>query len=252
MFRKSVTARLSIAAVAATAAVFTADAGAATWEPFIIRTNPSATTPLTITDVAGVVTTNIDESGEKTGYGTDDFNGQTVGSLEQVNYTRLDAGTKDPYLNVWITDGSNYAVISPVANMTGTGDYTNNDVAGLDLSTLGFNIYETSFANLNWVFPGATRVKSALIKSDGTPVTLADIAALTLEDPGIYPNPPVGTGAPKNGSAVNIIFGDTQGNFVSPVPYSISNVSAVPEPASLGLLGVAATALLGRRRRKTA
>ena len=59
---------LSIAALSA--AFLSAHASAATWNPFIIRTGAQAT-PLFITDVAGVVTTQIDEGSEKTGEKSD-------------------------------------------------------------------------------------------------------------------------------------------------------------------------------------
>jgi hypothetical protein len=247
--------RKLVLAVAA-CVVLPAGAEAATWSPFVIRqaSVQPATTPVFITGAPDgrAVTTQIDESGEKTGYGTSDFNGQALGTVTGVSYTRLDAGAPDPYVNIWVTDGANYAVIAPVANMTAGGGYTSNDVNGLPLQTLGFNIYETNFANLNWVFPGSTRQGQGLMKPDGNPVTLADIAGLTINDPGVYPNPPVGTGAPKNGTGLNLIFGDTQGNFASPMPYSLANVSAVPEPATLGVLALAGLALTGRRRRSVA
>jgi hypothetical protein len=227
---------------------------AASWNPFVIRTVGGASTPLTIVEnVDGDgVTTTIDENGEKTGYGTGDFNGKSVGTLGVLSYLRVDPGTKDPYLNIWVTDNAgHFAVIAPVANMTATGDYTNNDVSGLDLKTLGFNIYETDFSNLSWLgVAGATRTKQALT-AGGSVVTLADIAGLTILSPAVFPNPPIGTGAPKAGYGVNIVFGDTQGNFTSSVPYVIDNVNltAVPTPvaafAAVPLLGLVA---MKRRR----
>lgn len=239
--------KLSTLAFAVLAAAVASASQAATFNPFVIRTNPSATTPLTITDVAGVVTTNVDESGEKTGYGTSYFDGQTIGALTKVTYNRIDAGPRDPYLNIWITDGTHSAVIAPVANMNGAGGYTSNNINGLDLQTLGFNIYETDFSNLSWLgVPGATRTLSALT-AGGAPVTLSQIAGLTIQDPGTYSGF-VGTGAPKNGTGLNLIFGDTQGNFTQPLPYVISNVQ-VPEPTTLAALGAASLLGLGRRRR---
>jgi hypothetical protein len=216
------------------------------FNPFIIRTIGSPTTPLTITDVAGVVTTNVDESGEKTGYGTSAFDGQTIGALTAVSYTRVDAGPKDPYLNIWITNGVKSAVIAPVVGMNGSGNYTSNNINGVNLQTLGFNIYETDFSDLSWLgVAGATRVNAALI-AGGNAVTLSQIAGLTIQDPGSYSGF-VGTGAPKNGTGLNLIFGDTQGNFAQPLPYIISNV-AVPEPTTLTALGAAS--VLGFRRRR--
>lgn len=239
--------KITFAAATVASLVLSSASQAASFSPFIIRTAGAPTTPLTITDVAGTVTTNVDENGEKTGYGTSEFDGQTIGALTKVTYNRIDAGPRDPYLNIWITNGVKSAVISPVANMTGSGNYTSNNINGLDLQTLGFNIYETDFSDLSWLgVAGATRTLSALT-AGGNAVTLSQIAGLTIQDPGVYPNPPVGTGAPKNGTGLNLIFGDTQGNFVQPLPYIISNVQ-VPEPTTLAAL--AGAGVLGLRRRR--
>ena len=91
---------------------------------------------------------NIDEAGEKAGYGTHAFDGQTLSSIPGVSYARVDAGAPDPYVNIWITNGTNYAVIAPVANMQNGGGYTSNDVNGLDLQTLGFNAQKLKRAGL--------------------------------------------------------------------------------------------------------
>jgi hypothetical protein len=242
------TLKLAFAVASIASIALSTGAQAASFNPFIIRTIASPTTPLTITDVAGVVTTNVDESGEKTGYGTSAFDGQTISALTTVTYNRIDAGPRDPYLNIWITNGVKSAVIAPVVGMTGTGGYTSNNINGLNLQTLGFNIYETDFSDLSWLgIPGATRVASALV-AGGNAVTLSQISGLTIQDPGVgnYSGF-VGTGAPKNGTGLNLIFGDTQGNFSQPLPYVISNV-AVPEPTTLAV--VAGASALGLRRRR--
>ncbi|MGN6627396.1 MAG: PEP-CTERM sorting domain-containing protein [Tepidisphaeraceae bacterium] len=238
----------SLAAVLSVVALAAPTFAAPVWNAFTIRTVSGANTPVVPvgTSDGSAFTVTIDESGEKAGYGTSYFDGQTVGSLTTVNYDRLDAGTKDPYLNLWVTDGTHSAVLAPVANMTASGNYTSNNVDHLNLQSLGFNIYETDFSDLSWLVPNATRVNQALIANNQV-VTLADIASLTIEDPGTY-SAFVGTGAPKNGTGFNLIFGDTQGNFSSPTPYSIANVT-VPEPASLGLAALSGAALLRRRRK---
>jgi hypothetical protein len=60
------------------------------------------------------------------------------------------------------------------------------------------------------------------------------------------------SGAPKAGYGVNLIFGDTQGNFTTPIPYVVTDAAvtaAVPTPAA----AIAAVPLLGlvamKRRR---
>lgn len=251
-------AAVALAAAGLASATASNTAAAATWAPFVIRqanTQP-ATTPLFINGAVdgSSVTTQIDESGEKTGYGTSDFDGQPLGNITSLNYTRLDSGVPDPYVNIWVRDGLGHsAVISPVANMTASGGYTSNDVNGLNLQNLGFNIYETDFSDLSWLgVAGAQRVNQAVI-AGGQVVTLADIASLIVDDPGAPYSGFVGTGAPKNNTGFNLIFGDTQGNFATPIPYNLSNVNVVPEPGTFGLLGLAgAGSLLTRRRGRRA
>ena len=224
------------------ASVAHADPVAANWDAFTIRTVAGALTPVVPVESASQqgITVNIDEGGEKAGYGTNVFDGQSVNNVQSVSYTRVDAGAPDPYVNIWVTDGSNYAVIAPVTNMQPGGGYTSNDVNGLSLQTLGFNVYETSFANLNWLYGGAQRLGQGLMKADGTPVLLGDLSAsILVDDPGFGNYSAfVGSGAPKNNTGFNLIFGDTQGNFVSPLPYHLENVTvsgagnqAVPLPA---------------------
>ncbi len=241
----------SLFAVAAISLVLPQIAGAqASWDPFIIRTVPGATTPvLPVESVSGQgITVNIDESGEKAGYGTSFFDGQTLSHVPGVAYSRVDPGLPDPYVNIWVSDGSHYAVIAPVTNMAPGGGYTSNDVNGLDMQSLGFNIYETDFTNLNWVYPGSQRVAQGLMKSDGSPVHVGDIGNLLVSDPGVYPSPPIGTGAPKHGTGFNLVFGDTQGNFLSPVPYTLEAVQ-VPEPTGLAAMGLVIAGVANRRRR---
>lgn len=255
MFRTIKNTSVLAAAVAALGVALVTPASAAVeWEAFVIRqanTQPAATPVTIVEDVDGNgATTLIDEGGEKTGYGTSFFDGQTLSSIPSVSYDRIDPGTKYPYVNVWITDGTNYAVIAPGVVQNGGGVTTSN-VNGLDFQSLGMTIYETNFTGpgaLNWLYPNAQRVNQALLKADNTPVTIAEIGSLLVGDPGVYPNPPVGTGAPKNGTGLNLIFGDTQSNFDQAIAYQIDNV-VVPEPAAFGLLGIGAAAMLLRRRR---
>ncbi|HZZ41527.1 MAG TPA: hypothetical protein VFE58_01195 [Tepidisphaeraceae bacterium] len=231
-----------------------AHASALSWDPFVIRNaNAVPHDAPTITENADGqgVTTTIDEAGQKTGYGTTGVDGDTIGSLVSLSYTRTDAGTSSPYLNIWVTDGTNYALIAPVAGGLHGGGYSTNNINGLSLQTLGFNIYDNSTgANYDWLFTGATRDAGpgSLLKSNGDIVTLADISNLLINVPSTYP---VDTGAPETGDGFNLVFGDTQGNFVTPIPYAIDNVTlttVVPTPAAaLGAIPLFGLLLLKKR-----
>lgn len=221
------------------------------FDPFVIRNgNVTGLPPAIVENGTGNgVTVSILDGGQKAGYGTHAFDNQALSSVPGVSYTRGDAGDKAPYVNIWITNGAGkFAVIAPMANMMAGGGYTSNDINGLNMQSLGFNIYETDMSDLSWLgIAGAQRMASALMHADGTPVLVSEIGSLLVADPGTYPSP-IGTGAPKNGTGFNLIFGDTQGNFVTPVPYVIDNV-AVPEPGTMALIGLPLVGLLGRRRK---
>jgi hypothetical protein len=255
MNRKSTRLCFLAAAAASVSCVAAGNADAATWTPFVIRQAnvQPAVTPVVITGTTdgSAVSTQIDEAGEKTAYGTSDFDGQPLSNVTGINYNRVDAGVPDPYLNIWVSDGTNYALIAPVTNMMSGGGYTSNDVNGQNLQTLGFNIYEYTSANFDWLVPGATRQAQGLMHSDGTPVLVSEIGGLVIDDP----NPTLaqgGTGAPKLGTGLNVVFGDTQGNFVNPMPYTLTNVNVVPEPSTFALGAIAGGGLLLRRRRRAA
>lgn len=223
------------------------------WSAFAIRNVANPTTVLAPVGQAdgSAFTVTIDEGNEKAGYGTTFFNGQALSTVGSVSYARSDAGSKSPYLNIWITDGSNYAIIAPMPNMQVGGGYTSNNPNGIDIQSRGFNIHETNTSNLAWLgVAGTVEIgNQAVVYSSGkVPVLVSDLGSNLT----VYGNSTLGgTGAPKNGTGFNLVFGDLQGNFVDPLAYELTNVSvtAVPEPATIGLLGVAAMGLLARRRR---
>lgn len=238
------------------AAAFAAPAQAAVeWDTFVVRQGGGGLSPVTAVEDAdgNGATALIDESGDKAAYGTDDFDGQLLSSITKVSYTRLDAGTKNPYLNFWVTDGTgNFAVIAPNTLNAEKTAIISSDFNGLNLADLGVAIYETNLSDLNWIATGARQKAGSqmLVDANDKALTMDDLGFLKILDPGVYPNPPVGAGAAKNHGGLAIIFGDLQGNYTNPVPYQIDNVIVtVPEPASLALLALGGVAAAMRRRK---
>lgn len=254
----------AMSAVITGASAMSAHAASLDWNTFVIRNaNGTGDVPPISENADGAgVTTSITETGQKTAYGTSSLDGTTVGSLISLSYTRQDTGpdsTGTPYLNIWVTDGTNYALIAPVSNaLVGGGYGLPNNVNGLNLQSLGFNIYDNSNGtNFDWLHVGGKvdNGPNSFLTSTGGIVTLADIGNLTIGE-----GPHVGDpGAPQAGYGVNILFGDTQGNFNQPVPYVLDNVqitTAVPLPSAAGMglamLGLVGAAGLLRKKLQTA
>lgn len=155
------------------------------------------------------------QGGQKVGYGTTAFDGEQVNQLNSVDWTKISG--KDglvAYLNLWVTDGTHYAIIA-----------SENDYRGTDFGTRQeWKVFETDFSHLDWLFASGTggRDGADYLTLNGTRVTLSQLANnIVLMDPGSYPSP-IGTGAPRGGYGFNIIFGDTQANFVG--SYELANV----------------------------
>jgi hypothetical protein len=155
--------------------------------------------------------------GQKVGYGTNFFDNLQVNALDSVDWTRLSGPANlVAYLNIWVTDGSHSAIIA-----------SENDYRGTDFQTrTEWKVFETNTADLGWLCNTgpATRVNQYLLCNNSN-ATLADIPAnVTILSPLAFPAPLIGTGAPRGGYGLNLIWGDTAANFVNG-PYHLNNLS---------------------------
>ena len=199
-------------------------------------------------------------SGQKVGYGTDAFDGVQLNAFDTVDFsfTEITAGVV-PYLNFWVTDGTNYAIISS------ENDYRDDDFGDRE----GWKVFEfASASNLGWLFGvDDTRVTidNQYLLLDGNAVTLADFADnIVLGSPTDSYLDGVGTGAPRAGYGFNIIVGDTAANYAASKAYVVSDLtvtidgveyaaanSSVPEPTTLAIWGtLGGLGLIATRRRK--
>jgi hypothetical protein len=201
-------------------------ATAADWTPFIIRNaNTTGEAPTYSLD-SGVLTVDVDSAtgGQKVGYGTSYLEGQRLDSVFRFQVIRLDEheNVYAPYINIWVTDGSNYAVLSLEPSHYPEFDWT-HDLYAADYLSIEPWIYETDRLNVDWILPGAYCVNQYLYGSNDEPLTIADIGHLTIK----APTPEelatgwvgLGSGAPRElGTNIaygfNLVFGDTQSNYV--------------------------------------
>ena len=241
---------------------FNVNAGVIEFETFEIRNSNSTTTApwdgnmSIIENLAGDgFSASTPNGGQKVGYGTNAFDNMQINMFETVNWDKVSGKVGVvPYLNMWVTDGTNYAVIS-----------SENDYRGKDFQARQeWKIFEYNPGGFDWLFASGTGSRDGqYLKLDGVNVTLADFA----NDITLYGGPGVGatgvgSGAPQGGFGFNVIFGDTQSNYTGSYAlnnlvvnynqeaYAAGNTAEVPEPSTLAIFALGMIGLASRRFNK--
>ena len=199
------------------------------------------------------------QGGQKVGYGTSAFHGFQLNDLQSVDWEKLSGPANlTAYLNIWVTDGTNYAVIA-----------SENDYRGENLSTrTEWKIFEYGpGSDFDWLFDSGDGTRSSqYLQLNGVNATLADLSDDIVVFAGpVGPTAGVGTGAPRAGYGFNIIWGDTAANFTIGNPYEVDDVvvqwanqnyeagdpnAPVPEPATMTLLSLGLAGLIARSRKR--
>lgn len=267
---------MRVLAVLALFAVCAAQAGATVidFEAVALRPADDGSGYGTIVEYADEtgVSVNITAGGQKVYYGTDYFNGLSVGSIEYIEFTFKNGSTKSPYTNLVITDGTNFGVISThardilssVIETDSLGNivsvtqrmrfyYAQERVAG---TPNGITFYEPSDENATW--PHGT---SSIDWSDIETWTLLGVGQerypLSDGEMTYAAQPGVPRGPVEDGVA--IFWGDSATNYLGHREiYDVVVKSAgveytagvVPEPASFAIWGLlACCGIVSLRRR---
>ncbi|MEO8443624.1 MAG: VPLPA-CTERM sorting domain-containing protein [Gammaproteobacteria bacterium] len=254
---------ITLAVVSGFAAVMASGPASAAFTSFVIRNSTSPPTGVAPTINTSVTQTEfvITIGGQKAGFGSNEANGVTLGDITNLYIDRIDDRTRftagsgpyvAPYLNLWITDGTNFAV---VANEPSDGNF----------QPLYSNGYNLSFTDLSdkqaKIFENADK---SWLPSNGIGLTFADLAGFQILAPTVAQLTVgwagLGSGAPREigtnvAYGVNWVFGDTLANYVSDnTGYIVGNdasISVVPVPAAVWLFG-SALGLLGVAKRRIA
>ncbi len=228
---------------------------ASAWDAYAIRNNP------TINETAGTTEFVISGSGMKGGLGSSELDGHKLSDLLSASIVRLDDTTRftagsgpavAPYVNIWITDGTNFAVI---ANEPSNAEWAGGlqwNFTWDDLKTKTLNVYENS--NKTW------------LPNNGVGLTFNDLANFTVLAPTSVQLTAgwtgLGGGAPREfgtnqAYGFNWVFGDTLSNYVSgddgyivkDPKLGVLGEPSVPGPAAALAFGAG---LLGAARRRRA
>ncbi len=227
-----------ITSLIVTTSLYGATAGFDDTSANIIRTG--GTTSLS-TDLENETYTVEANGGGKVAIGFEGISGSQVGSLSGLKFSSVGSTSEGfPYVNFWVTDGTNYAFVAlnEVYSNGGMQDGPVYEQAvsepGIDrnyFQSLQIRLYGTNTSDIDWVYDGATRNKfnagswGELWKSSDTgvvdPVTVADIAHLTFASPFTSENANIpsvsspaawtyaGTGDPQQPEAFYVVVGDT-------------------------------------------
>jgi len=232
-------------------------ASAQPFESFVIRENGTVGAPVIQANTDYVpdgLEFIIDAPSQKAGLGSSAIDGNTLGSIGNLSITRFDdrsrfsAGSGPyvaPYFNIWITDGTNYAVVAnepsnPAFQPLYNGGY---NLSWNDIKDRDAKVYEN--ADLTWLPAQGSSSNPAQAgrqnPSSTKLYTFADLAGFTILAPTVAELTAgwagLGGGAPDElgtymAWGVNWIFGDTLANYVSGDDgYIVANASvSLPAP----------------------